>query len=70
MSPTSIYLAVAILNAAGEMVCGQSAPAQLILYRAIRHIAYPDRDVYPKSRRGTKSNPVGPARRQSSVDLI
>jgi len=32
--------------------------SQGILANAIRHLAYPDRDVYPKSRRGTKSKPV------------
>lgn len=29
-----------------------------LLIHAIRHLAYPDRDVYPKSRKGTKTNPV------------
>jgi len=28
------------------------------LARAIQHITRPDRDVYPKTRRGTKTRPV------------
>ena len=28
-----------------------------ILHHAIRHLAYPDRDMYPKSRKGTKRRP-------------
>lgn len=36
---------------------GESRGAHLLI-RAVRHLAYPDRDVYPKTRRGTKSNPV------------
>lgn len=32
--------------------------AALILDHAIRHISRPERDVYPKTRRGTKAKPV------------
>lgn len=29
-----------------------------LLMHAIRHLAYPDRDIYPKTRRGTKGAPI------------
>lgn len=29
-----------------------------LLYHAIRHLAYPDRGTFPKTRRGTKRHPV------------
>lgn len=32
--------------------------AHQTLVRAIRHLAYPDRDTYPKTRRGTKGAPI------------
>lgn len=28
------------------------------LVNAIRHLAYPDRDIYPKTRKGTKGAPI------------
>ena len=33
------------------------------LHHAIRHLAYPDRDTFPKSRKGTKRRPI--ARRRT-----
>jgi len=57
--------AIVILNTAGSMIEGSSdyrwferIRAQTIITHAIRYLAYPDRDRYPKSRRGTKRNPV------------
>jgi hypothetical protein len=34
-----------------------------ILHHAIRHLAYPDRDTYPKVRRSKKGDPVVRQRR-------
>lgn len=36
----------------------QSVYGQWILVDAIRHLADPDRDVYPKVRHGSKKHPV------------
>lgn len=32
--------------------------ARWILHHAIAHLARPDRDIYPKTRRGTKRAPI------------
>jgi hypothetical protein len=34
-----------------------------VLHHAVRHLAYPDRDVYPKVRRSKKGDPVVRQRR-------
>jgi hypothetical protein len=62
-SPTIV--AVAILNDAldrleeREADHGDGEPCAIrILYHAIQHISRPERDVYPKTRKGTKGRPV------------
>lgn len=41
-----------------DMPPEQKLAAHLVLARAIRHIASPDRAVYPKVRRSSKRRPV------------
>lgn len=41
-----------------DYALNQGPRAVVILAHAIRHIAYPDRDVYPKVRHGSKKHPV------------
>ena len=54
---------VAILKRAYDSILEEPATlytmdAACMLTDAIRHIARPDRSVYPKTRRGTKTRPV------------
>lgn len=62
---TPIMQAVVILNAAAarcesdpDVLNGWTRQRIMYLRHAIRHITRPDRDVYPKSRKGTKRRPV------------
>jgi hypothetical protein len=61
----SVIEAIEILNSAADEVAGEKMMLASLrmkwvrfLFGAIEHIAKPDRDVYPKTRRGTKTNPV------------
>lgn len=65
-----VLKAVEILNQAYDEVAPHPRSAALILYRAIRHLSMPERDVYPKTRKGTKSKPILRRSRTSSVDLL
>jgi hypothetical protein len=57
--------AIVILDAAAGRVVLDSEPAFVVRYHAmrtlthaIRHLAYPDRDRYPKVRGATKGRPI------------
>lgn len=39
-----------------DQICAVRYAARRLLVRAIRHLVYPDRDVYPKSRQSRKSH--------------
>ena len=61
---------VAILKRAWDSVVDEAKDisdmdAAYILASAIRHVARPERDVYPKTRRGTKRRPVTRTGRRS-----
>jgi len=54
---------VAILKRAYDAILDEPATlytmdAACMLTSAIRHITRPERDIYPKTRRGTKTRPV------------
>ena len=65
MNP-SLREAIRILNTCAELVSKDphmagtpfETAAHSWLTNAIRHLAYPDRDVYPKVRRSPKGNPI------------
>lgn len=61
----SVMQAIMLMNFKCDLLeacinCNHDSHKQgvMLLHNAIRHLAYPDRDVYPKVRYGSKKHPV------------